>query len=102
MILHWGGSRIAGKGINLSECWEAPLLTLYQMLPWTSLPPPLIVMMAMMVTMTMMAMSVRLHPSGEDQTARSTDVILDTPHHDDGHDDDDVDEDLSEWRRPDC
>ena len=64
--------------------------------------PPLIVMMAMMVTMTMMAMAVRLHPSGEDQTARSTDVILDTPHHDDGHDDDDVDEDLSEWRRPDC
>ena len=40
MILQWGGSRIAGKGINLSECWEEPpLMTLYQMLPWTYLPP---------------------------------------------------------------
>ena len=40
MILQWVGSRIAGKGINLSECWEEPpLMTLYQMLPWTYLPP---------------------------------------------------------------
>ena len=42
MILQWGGSRIAGKGINLSECWGAPL-TLHQMLPWTP-PPPLMMM----------------------------------------------------------